>query len=700
MHQFLASASNCKIEFRGIATGGTWLVSNVVGLHRDGDVAVITVDNPPVNALKHAVRAGLSDALVQARDDTANRAIVLVGAGRTFIAGADIAEFGRPPQPPNLPDVIALIDNSGKPVVAAMHGTPLGGGLELALACHFRIAAPGTRLGLPEIKLGLIPGAGGTQRLPRLVGMDKAMAMILAGDPIPAQEALANGMIDEIVEGDLTAAAIAFSRRVLEERRPLRRVRDMEAKIEPLRGDPGKFAELAAAHTKRSRGLQAPVAAIEALRWTLDVPFDEAVTRERARFMELLASEQSAAQRHIFFAEREVAKVPDLPPETKPREIKRAAVIGAGTMGGGISMCFATASKNYENRVKRGGLKADDMERRVKLMNGTTDIEAVRDADMVVEAVFEEMDLKKQVFAKLDKLAKPNAVLATNTSYLNVNEIAKATERPSSVLGMHFFSPANVMRLLEIVRGAATAPDVLATAIAVGRKIGKVPAVVGVCHGFVGNRMLHTRGIEAERMLLEGALPQDVDGALTEFGFPMGPFAMGDLAGLDVGWRVRKASGAKAEIADALVEAGRYGQKTGRGFYRYEGGSRSPLLDPDVERLIVEASVRHGIKRRNLDRKEIFERLIFPMINEGARILDERIAMRPGDIDVIWVYGYGWPVWTGGPMYYADRVGLPYIRERLAEIAARAGNPKLEPAPLLTKLAQSGGTFAGFKKAL
>ena len=695
-------------------------MSNVVGLHRDGDVAVITVDNPPVNALKHAVRAGLSDALVQARDDTANRAIVLVGAGRTFIAGADIAEFGMPPQPPNLPDVIALIDNSGKPVVAAMHGTPLGGGLELALACHFRIAAPGTRLGLPEIKLGLIPGAGGTQRLPRLVGMDKAMAMILAGDPIPAQEALANGMIDEIVEGDLTAAAIAFSRRVLEERRPLRRVRDMEAKIEPLRGDPGKFAELAAAHTKRSRGLQAPVAAIEALRWTLDVPFDEAVTRERARFMELLASEQSAAQRHIFFAEREVAKVPDLPPETKPREIKRAAVIGAGTMGGGISMCFAnagipvtivetsrealdrglaTVSKNYENTVKRGGLKADDMQRRVKLMNGTTDIEAVRDADMVVEAVFEEMDLKKQVFAKLDKLAKPNAVLATNTSYLNVNEIAKATERPPSVLGMHFFSPANVMRLLEIVRGAATAPDVLATAIAVGRKIGKVPAVVGVCHGFVGNRMLHTRGIEAERMLLEGALPQDVDGALTEFGFPMGPFAMGDLAGLDVGWRVRKASGAKAEIADALVDAGRYGQKTGRGFYRYEGGSRSPLLDPDVERLIVEASVRHGIKRRNLDRKEIFERLIFPMINEGARILDEGIAMRPGDIDVIWVYGYGWPVWTGGPMHYADRVGLPYIRGRLAEIAARAGNPKLEPSPLLTKLAQRGGTFAGFKKA-
>jgi 3-hydroxyacyl-CoA dehydrogenase len=339
------------------------------------------------------------------------------------------------------------------------------------------------------------------------------------------------------------------------------------------------------------------------------------------------------------------------------------------------------------------------MERRLKLLNGVTDLEAARDADIVVEAVFEEMDLKKQVFGKLDKIAQPNAVLATNTSYLNVNEIAKSTQRPPSVLGMHFFSPANVMRLLEIVRGAATAPDVLATAIAVGRKIGKVPAVVGVTHGFVGNRMLHARGIEAERMLLEGALPQDVDGALTEFGFPMGPFAMGDLAGLDVGWRVRKASGAKAEIADALVEAGRYGQKTGRGFYRYEGGSRSPIPDAEVEKLIVEASVRHGVKRRNLDRKEIFERLIFPLINEGARILDEGIATRPGDIDVIWVYGYGWPVWTGGPMHYADRVGLPYIRDRLAEIAARAGNTKLEPAPLLTKLAQSGGKFSSYAKA-
>ena len=695
-------------------------MSNIVEL-RPGAVAVIVVDNPPVNALKQAVRAGLKDAFTRARDDASIHAIVLTAAGRTFMAGADITEFDKPPQPPGLVEVFDLMEASKKPIVAGLFGTPLGGGLELALACHWRVAAPTTRLGLPEIKLGILPGAGGTQRLPRLIGIDKALPMILSGDPISAQEALNNGLVDEIVEGDVSEGAIAFARRMLAEKRPLKRVRDMEEKLEFYRANPRAYDEVVAKSARRTRGLAAPAAAIECVRWSFELPFDEAERRVREEFQKLREGDQSKAQRHIFFAEREAAKVPDIPAATRPREIKRAAVIGAGTMGGGISMCFAnagipvtivetsrealdrglaTVKRNYENTVKRGGLSADDMERRLKLMTGTTDLDAIRDADIVVEAVFEEMDLKKQVFGKLDKLAQPNAVLATNTSYLNVNEIAKATARPPSVLGMHFFSPANVMRLLEIVRGAETAPDVLATAIAVGRKIGKVPAVVGVTHGFVGNRMLHARGIEAERMLLEGALPQDVDGALTEFGFPMGPFAMSDLAGLDVGWRVRKASGAKAEIADALVEGGRYGQKTGKGFYKYEGGSRSPIPDPDVEKLIVEASVRHGIKRRNLDRKEIFERLIFPLINEGARILDEGIAMRPGDIDVIWVYGYGWPVWTGGPMHYADRVGLPYIRERLAEIAANAGNnPKLAPAPLLTKLAQSGGKFAGVKKA-
>ena len=685
-----------------------------VGLQKDGEIAAITVDNPPVNALKQVVRAGLLSTLTQARDDAATRAIVLVGAGRTFIAGADITEFGKPSQAPSLPEIIGLIENSPKPVIAAMHGTPLGGGLELTLACHFRIAAPGTRLGLPEIKLGLIPGAGGTQRLPRLVGMDRAMAMILSGEPVPAQQALADALIDEIVEGDLTAAAVAFARRVLAEKRPLRRVRDLEGKIEPLRANPEKFAELAAANTKRSRGLHAPARAIEALRWTLDVPFDEAVTRERATFTELIADEQSKAQRHIFFAEREAAKVPGVSKDVLPREIKRAAVIGAGTMGGGIAMCFAnagipvtvveaapealtrgldTVAKNYRTSVSRGTLTTAEMDRRMGLFNGVTDIEAVSDADIVIEAVFEEMPIKKQVFGNLDRLAKPDAVLASNTSYLDVNEIGASTKRPQSVLGMHFFSPANVMRLLEVVRGKATAPDVLATALAVGRRLGKVPVVVGVCHGFVGNRMLRARSIEAERLLLEGALPHEVDGAIGEFGFPMGPFAMSDLAGLDVSWRMRKAQGVRAEIADSLCEAGRFGQKTGKGFYLYEAGSRSPRPDPKVEALIVGASARLGVKRRSIGREEIIERLIYPMINEGARILEEGIALHSGDIDVIWIHGYGFPIWRGGPMHYADTVGLSRIRDRLARLARESGDARHEPSALLNRLANENGSF-------
>jgi 3-hydroxyacyl-CoA dehydrogenase len=689
-------------------------VDNPVSSRRDGAIAIIIVDNPPVNALKHAVRAGIHDAFVAARDDAAVEAIVLTGAGRTFMAGADITEFGKPSQPPSLIDVIAVIDAITKPTIAAVHGTPLGGGLELTLACHFRVAAPGTRLGLPEIKLGLIPGAGGTQRLPRLVGIDKALGMILSGDPIPAKDALAVGLIDEIIEGDLVAGAVAFARRVVAERLPLRRVRDMEDKLAEVRRDPQKFGEIVAAHAKRSRGLAAPAAAIEAVRWTLDMPIDEALRRERDTFMQLLAGDQSKAQRHIFFAEREAAKVPDMPKDVVAHEIKRAAVIGAGTMGGGIAMCFANAgipvtvietgadalkrgqdtiAKNYKTSVARGSIAADEMERRLARLNGTTDIAAVADADIVIEAVFEEMDIKKQVFGNLDRLAKPGAVLATNTSYLDVNAIAHITMRPASVLGTHFFSPANVMRLLEIVRGKETAPDVLATAITVGRKLGKVPVVVGVCHGFVGNRMLSARGIEAERLLLEGALPQQVDGALTEFGFPMGPFAMSDLAGLDVGWRNRKALGVKAVIADAICEKGDYGQKTGKGYYVYEAGARAGRPNPDVEALVVDASRRLGIARRGIGKEEIIERLIYPMINEGARVLEEGIALRPGDIDVIWIYGYGFPVWRGGPMFYADTVGLAAVRDRLAELAKTTGDKRHTPAPLLERLANEGATF-------
>ncbi len=686
----------------------------IVEFRRDGEIGVIVVDNPPVNALSHAVRVGIMDGLTRAREEAAIQAVVIACAGRTFIAGADITEFGKPPKSPSLLDLIAALDDMKKLTVAAMHGTPLGGGFELALGCHFRVAAPNTRPGLPEIKLGLNPGAGGTVRLPRLIGPEKALRAILSGDPMPTKDALADGIIDEMIDGDLIAGAVAFARRALAEKRPLRRLRDMDEKLAPARVNPALLSELITPAIRRARGTRAPMACLEAVRNAVTMPFDQALKRERELFVELLMGEESKAQRHLFFAEREAAKVPDLPEGTKPREIKRAAVIGAGTMGGGISMCFASAGipvtvvesspdalkaglgrieKNYRATAARGGLTNEDVDRRMALIKGATELEAVADADMVVEAVFEEMPLKQEIFGKLDKITKRGAVLASNTSYLDINAIGAAAHRPADVLGTHFFSPANVMKLLEIVRGKETAPDVLATALSVARKLGKVPVVVGVCDGFVGNRMLRARSIEAERMLIEGALPQEMDAAIVEFGFPMGQFAMGDLAGLDIGWRRRKASGQRAEIIDALCELGRFGQKTGKGFYRYEGGARTPIPDPEVEALIVAISKRLGVTRRPIDRKEIVERMIFPMINEGARILEEGIARRPGDIDVVWVYGYAWPVWRGGPMFYADTVGLAYIRDQLAKFAAHSKDKNLEPAPLLVKLASEGRGF-------
>ena len=681
-----------------------------VDLRHDREVAIVTADNPPVNALKHEVRAGLTEALAQARDDAAVKAVVIACAGRTFFAGADITEFGKPPQAPSLHDVIAAIEAMPKPVVAGLHGTALGGGFELALACHFRVAVSGARVGLPEVKLGLLPGAGGTQRLPRLVGPEKALKMIVTGEPIGAAEARDDGIIGEIVEADLTAGAIDFARGIVREGRPLRLVRDREEK---LIGE--GFADAAETLTRRLRGREAPAACVEAVRNAIVLPFEEGLKRESELFRELVAGDQSKAQRHIFFAEREAAKVPASPEGTKPRPIASAAVIGAGTMGGGIAMCFANAgipvtiietgtdllqkgldrvAANYRATVSRGGLSADEMERRIGLITGVTELEAVGSADVVIEAVFEEMDLKRRVFSDLDRLAKPNALLATNTSTLDVDEIARATKRPQDVLGTHFFSPANVMRLLEIVRGAATAPDALATAVTLGRRIGKVPVTVGVCYGFVGNRMLARRSVETERLLLEGALPQEVDTAVAAFGFPMGPFAMADMAGLDVGWRIRKGRGERNEIEDALCEAGHYGQKTGKGYFRYDARSRTPLPDPEVEKIILETSSRLGVNRRPIGEEEIVERMILPMINEGARILDEGIATRPGDIDVIWVYGYGWPVWRGGPMYYADRLGVAHIRDRLTFYADRSRDETLRPAPLIRRLAAEGRGFA------
>jgi 3-hydroxyacyl-CoA dehydrogenase len=686
-----------------------------VDLSRDREIAVVTADNPPVNALKHEVRAGLAEALQRTRDDAAVEAVVIACAGRTFFAGADIAEFGKPPRAPGLGEVIALIEAMPKPVVAALFGTALGGGFEVALACHFRVAAPTAQFGLPEVKLGLLPGAGGTQRLPRLVGPEKALRMIVTGEPIGAAEALAEGAVDEIAEGDLVGAAIAFARRAAAEHRPLARLRDRDDRLLPIRADPRSFDLAAAALTRRLRGREAPAACVEAVRDAFTLPFDEGLRREGERFRKLVTGDQSKAQRHVFFAEREAAKVPGLPEGTRPRPIARAAVIGAGTMGGGIAMCFANAgipvtlvetaedrllqgreriAANYRNTVARGGLGADEMERRMSLIGGAVAIDAAREADVVIEAVFEDMALKQRVFAELDRVARPGALLATNTSTLDVDTIAAATARPQDVVGTHFFSPANVMRLIEIVRGGASAPDAVATALALARRLGKVPAVVGVCYGFVGNRMLARRSVEAERLLLEGAAPQEVEAALVEFGLPMGPFAMGDLAGLDVGWLIRKGRGEHAAIEDALCEAGRFGQKTGKGYFRYEPGARTPLPDPEVDAIIAAAASRLGIARRAIGAPEIVERMVLPMINEGARILEEGIAARPGDIDVIWVYGYGWPPWRGGPMYYADQIGLGQVRDRLELYAGRSGGASWQPAPLILRLAAEGKGFA------
>jgi len=693
-------------------------MSKSVTTRRDADIAIIECDNPPVNALSHHLRVGIAEALKAAAEDTSVKAAVLACKGRTFISGADITEFGKTPQPPSLIDLINQLDGMQKPVVAAIHGAALGGGLELALGCHYRIAAKDARVGLPEVKLGLLPGAGGTQRLPRAIGAIPALKMIVSGDPIKAAEALKLGAIDGIAEGDLVAAATAKAREAAGKGGKLPRLRDREDKLADVRANPKLIEEAAADLTKRARGLAAPAACVKAVSMVLDTPIDEALKKERAIFIELMNGDQSKAQRHLFFAEREAAKIPDMPAGTKERPVAQVAVIGAGTMGGGIAMSFANAGipvtliettqealdrglklmeSNWKASAARSGMSADDVARRVGLIKGAIGIPAAAGADLVVEAVFEEMELKKKIFGELDKVAKKGAVLATNTSTLDVDAIASVTGRPGDVLGMHFFSPANVMKLVEIVRGKKTAHDALLTAQHISRKIAKVPVVVGVCDGFVGNRMLAKRSTECERLILEGALPQDVDAAVTAFGFPMGPFAMSDLAGNDVGWRIRKGKGLKAVISDQLCEMGRFGQKTGKGYFIYEQGSRVPRPDPEVEQIILAAAAKLGIKRRPISKEEITERMIYPMINEGARILEEGMAMRPGDIDVIWIYGYGFPVFRGGPMHYADTVGLKPIAERLSVYARMTGDKSLEPAKLLANLAAEGKTFAAWK---
>src|SRR5271169_3434509 len=686
-------------------------INSVADLTIDGEVAVVTIDSPPVNALSQGVRDGLKRGVEEAEANGAVKAIVIICGGRTFIAGADISEFGKPPAAPYLPEVLDRIENASKPVIAAVHGTALGGGFEVALTAHYRIAVPSAKCGLPEIKLGLIPGAGGTQRLPRLIGVERALDVILSGTPFGAGEAKEWGVVDELAEeGNLRESALAFARRLIAEKAPLKKVRDRFEKLEPARGHPEIFEAIRKANARKFRGFEAWLKAIESVRNAVELPFDEGVLKERQMFMTLLATTQSKAQRHVFFAERQTAKIADIGPDVPTKPIRSVGVIGAGTMGGGIAMNFLSAGipvtivetskqaldrgvaimrRNYENTAKKGRLTMADVEERMGRLAPSLDFGALADADHVIEAVFENMDLKKSVFERLDGVAKPGAILASNTSYLDIDEIAAKTKRPGDVLGMHFFSPANVMRLLEIVRGAKTSKSVLATIAQLAPKIGKIGVVVGVCYGFVSNRMLAARRREAMKLILEGASPWDVDRVLVDFGMPMGPFAMSDLAGLDIGWSAETSK--RSTIREILCEEGRRGQKTGAGFYDYDE-ARTPKPSAHVETIIRDFAASKGVERRAISDSEILERCIYPMINEGAKILDEGKAQRASDIDIVWIYGYGWPVYRGGPMFYADTVGLKTVLYKLREFEARFGDD-FKPAPLLEKLAAEGKSF-------
>ena len=693
-------------------------MSTPVEYQRRGAVGVITINNPPVNALSVAVRQGIADGLAQAAADAQAKAVVIIGGGRTFIAGADIREFGKPLQPPDLNEVIRRLEECPKPVVAALHGTALGGGLEVALGCHYRCAVAAAQVGFPEVKLGLLPGAGGTQRLPRVAGIEAALKMITSGNPIPAAQAAALGLVDEVVPGDLLDGAVAYAERLVAEGRPLRKISEMQDKVAGVA--PAVFDESRKGLARSARGFEAPQRCVDAVQAAATLPFAEGLKRERALFAGLMQGAQSKAQIHVFFSEREATKIPDVPKETPVKPIKSAAVIGAGTMGGGIAMNFANAGipvrvlemsqealdrglavvrKNYAATVEKGRLSQKDMDTRMSLISSTLSYDEIGSADIVVEAVFEEMGVKKQVFGILDRAARPDAILATNTSTLDIDAIAGATSRPGQVIGTHFFSPANVMRLLEIVRGARTSKETIATAMELARKIRKVGVLVGNCDGFVGNRMLHGYIREAEFLLEEGALPQQVDKVIYDFGLPMGPFTMGDLAGLDVGWRIRKGKAATrpkhlrySPIGDRICEMGRFGQKTGAGWYRYEKGSRNPVPDPEIEALIIRTSREQGFERRQISNQEILKRCMYPLINEGAKILEEGIAIRSSDIDVIYIYGYGFPVYRGGPMFYADTVGLGRVYDDICAFH-KAHGEFWQPAPLLERLAREGKRF-------
>ena len=698
-------------------------MSDVVTVSNRNGVAIITLQNPPVNGLGFAVRTELEAALRTATDDDTVQALVITGDGKMFSGGADIREFGHPPPEgtPPLPKLIDTIEASDKPVIAAIHGVALGGGCEVTLGCHVRLATPDARVGLPEVTLGILPGAGGTQRMPRLVGVPAALDLIVNGKLVPAKQALALGIIDDIIEGDIVDAAVAHARRMVSENLPIRRASALDDKVVEARSTPEVFDNFRKTMARRARGFEAPFACVDCVEAAVNLPFTEGIVTERARFQELVASDQSKAQRHAFFAERQVTKIPDVPKSTPTLPLDTAAVIGCGTMGGGIAMNFANAGipvtvfevsqealdkglttirKNYAATVSKGRLSQSEMDQRLSLISTTVDYNDLTSVDVVVEAVFEDMALKKEVFGKLDTVCQPETILATNTSTLDVNEIAAATSRPSKVIGTHFFSPANVMKLMENVRGAQSSPETIATIMKLSKAIGKVGVLVGVCDGFVGNRMLYAYRRQSDFLLEEGALPAQIDKVIYDFGMPMGPYAMGDLAGLDVGWRIRQQQAATrpphlrySTVADRVCELGRFGQKTGAGWFRYEDGSRTPIPDPIVDELILKVSQENGLTRREVGDQEILERCMYPLVNEGAKILEEGLAQRASDIDVIWMYGYGFPRFRGGPMFWADLVGVQTIYDTMSRLHDEHGD-WLKPAPLLKRIAEQGKGFS------
>lgn len=705
-------------------------MSDLVTLTKDGDIAVITVNNPPVNALSPGVPEGILASVQAAEKGSSVKGIVLIGGGRTFIAGADIKEFGKITSGQKgrvgLNPVLDVIEGCTKPIVCAIHGTAFGGGLETAMACHYRVAVPSALVGQPECKLGIIPGAGGTQRLPRLAGVAVAAEMCAFGDPVPAPKAVEAGIVDKLIDGDLLSGAVAYAREMAASGKPPRKTRDLTNKISNAAENDKALAATRDAVKKRSRGLLAPRKAVDAVEAATQLPFDQGVAKEAEIFQECLHSDQSKAMIHAFFGERAVAKIPGIDKDLPLIPIKRAAVVGGGTMGGGITMNYANAGipvlfkeinqealdkglsiikKNYASTVSKGRMTQKQMDERMALIEPTISYDKFKEADIVTEAVFEEMALKKKVFAELEKVTRPDAILASNTSTLNVDEIASATSRPANVIGHHYFSPANVMRVIEVVRGKQSSDAVIATSMALSKKLSKVGILVGNCRGFVGNRMFHHYQREAQFLLEEGAKVEQVDAVLYEYGMAMGPLAVGDLAGLDVGWRIRKEykhldpPGIRQPlVADIICEQGRYGQKTGAGWYKYEAGSRAPIPDPAVQAIIEETAAKAGIKRRTISNEEILERTLYALVNEGANILAEGIALRAVDIDMLYILGYGYPAFRGGPMWYADTVGLKKVYDKICQFEKEHGS-LWAPSPLLKELAESGKSFADFDKS-